>query len=75
MNWTILNFQLLTTDHSYTCNYITKDPKLTFTASNPTELHDTAKMEKPKHNSIGDIWSLIIMWLLIKVTQSDKKLI
>jgi hypothetical protein len=51
----------LENDHPYTCNYTTENSKLTFTASNHTQFHATAKMEKPKYKSIGDILSLINM--------------
>ena len=62
---TTLNFQLLATDHPYTCNYTTENTKLTFTASNPTELHAAVKMEKTKHNSF-DVWLTVprsSMWI------------
>jgi len=58
---TTLNLQLLANDHPYTCNCTTEKSKLTFTGSNTAEFHDTAKMEKQKHNSIRDIWSVINM--------------
>jgi len=54
-----MNLQLLANDHPYTYNYTTENSKLTFTASNHTEFHNTAKMENPKYNSIGNILSLI----------------
>ena len=55
--WTTLNFQLHANDHPYTYNHTTGNSKLTCAATNHTEFHDTAKMEKPKHNSIGGILS------------------
>jgi hypothetical protein len=53
---TTLNFHLLTNGHPHTYNYTTENSKLTFTASNHTEFQGTAKMEKAKYSSVGDMF-------------------
>ena len=41
-----MNFQILPNDHPYTYNHTTENSKLTCTATNHTEFHDTAKIQQ-----------------------------